>query len=151
ALCSVIVKHCSPASVMGIEPSEGFLQTARKNLAGQAMLCSGSATSIPLEDASVDAVVSGLVLNFVADQPAALAEMSRVTRPGGTVAAYLWDYAGKMEMLRFFWDAAVEFDAGSVAMDEGVRFPLCNPEALGKLFAGAALQDIEVTAIDVQI
>src|SRR5262249_20251451 len=73
------------------------------------------------------------------------------TRPGGTVAAYLWDYAGKMEMLRFFWDAAVEFDAGSVAMDEGVRFPLCNPEALGKLFAGAALQDIEVTAIDVQI
>ena len=94
-------------------------------------------------------VVSGLVLNFVPDQRAALAEMARVTGKGGTIAAYVWDYAGKMELMRFFWDAAVELDPGAAKMDEGIRFPLCRPEALEKLFAGAGLKGVEVTPIDI--
>ena len=149
ALCAAIVDRCSPASVAGVEPSEGFLKTAKENLGGQVALHQGSATAIPLGDASVDAVVSGLVLNFVPDQPGAVKEMSRVVRKGGVIAAYVWDYAGKMELMRVFWDAAVELDPAAAKLDEGPRFPLCRPEALQKLFEGAGLQGVEVKPIDI--
>ena len=149
ALSAAIVDHCAPSSVAAVEPSEGFLNTAKDNLAGRAALYQGSATEIPLGDASVDAVVSALVLNFVPDQLAALVEMTRVATKGGTIGAYVWDYAGKMELMRFFWDAAAELDPGAAKLDEGVRFPLCRPDALAGLFADAGLKDVEVTAIDV--
>jgi SAM-dependent methyltransferase len=149
ALCAAILDRCSPASVAGVEPSEGFLKTARDNLAGRVALHQGNATAIPLGDASVDVVVSGLVLNFVPDQRAALAEMARVTGKGGTIAAYVWDYAGKMELMRYFWDAAVELDPRAAKLDEGPRFPLCRPDVLEKLFADAGLKGVEVRPIDV--
>ncbi len=149
ALCAVILDQCAPASVVGVEPSERFLESARERFAGRALFHHGSATEIPLEAACVDATVSGLVLNFVQDQPAALAEMARVTVPGGTIAAYVWDYAGKMEMLRAFWDAAIELDPDAANFDEGARFPLCRPEALTDLFTRAGLGDVTVTTIDI--
>jgi SAM-dependent methyltransferase len=149
ALCAAILDQCSPSSVAGVEPSEGFLKTAKESLAGRAAFHQGSATAIPLGDASVDVVVSGLVLNFVPDQRAALIEMARVTGKGGTIAAYVWDYAGKMELMRFFWDAAVELAPDAAKLDEGVRFPVCRPEALKELFASAGLQAVEVKSIDV--
>jgi SAM-dependent methyltransferase len=102
-----------------------------------------------LDDSSVDVVVSGLVLNFVPDQLAALVEMARVAGSGGTIGAYVWDYGGKMELMRYFWDAAVELDPDAAKLDEGTRFPLCRPEALIELFASAGLNGIEVTAIDI--
>jgi SAM-dependent methyltransferase len=150
ALCAAIMDGCSPSSVTGVEPSEGFLKTARENLAGRAELHQGSATAIPLPDAAVDVVVSGLVLNFIPDQRAALGEMARVTSRGGTIGAYVWDYAGKMELMRFFWDAASEIDPGAAKVDEGVRFPVCRPEALRALFADAGLHKPEVTQIDIK-
>jgi len=149
ALCAAIVDRCSPLSVAGVEPSEGFLRTAKENLAGRAVLHQGSATTIPLKNASVDVVVSGLVLNFVPDQRAALLEMARVTGKGGTIATYVWDYAGKMELMRFFWDAAVELDRDAAKLDEGVRFPLCRPEALEALFASSGMEEVEARPIDI--
>jgi SAM-dependent methyltransferase len=149
ALCAAILDHCSPTSVAGVEPSEGFLETARVNLAGRTALYQGSATEIPLDDSSVDVVVSGLVLNFVPDPRAALFEMARVSVNGGTIGAYVWDYAGKMEFMRIFWDAAVELDPEAARLDEGRRFPVCRPEALLELFASVGLQSAEVTAIDI--
>ena len=149
ALCAAILDHCSPSSVTGVEPSEGFLQKAREHLARRAVLHQGSATAIPLDDASVDAVVSGLVLNFVPDQRAALVEMARVTGNGGTIGAYVWDYAGKMELMQIFWDAAVELDSEAARIEEGLRFPLCRPMALTELFASIRLKGIAVTAIDI--
>ena len=149
ALCAEIVDRCSPSSVTGVEPSDGFIKTAKENLAGRAALHQGSATAIPLGDASVDVVASGLVLNFVPDPRAALAEMARVATKGGTIAAYVWDYAGKMALMRYFWDAAVELDPGAAKMDEGIRFPLCRPEALEHLFADAGLNGVEVKPIDI--
>jgi len=149
ALCTAILDHGSPLSVAGVEPSEGFLKAAREHLAGRAALYRGSATEIPLEDASVDVVVSGLVLNFVPDPHDALAEMARVTDRGGTIGAYVWDYAEKMELVRFFWDTAVELDPDAARSVEGIRFPLCRPEVLVDLFASAGLRGIEVTAIDI--
>ena len=147
ALAAAIVDRCSPSSVAGVEPSDGFLKAAQENLAGRATLHRGSATEIPLGDASVDVVVSGLVLNFVPDQRAALAGMARVTGDGGTIAAYVWDYAGKMELMRFFWDAAVALNPEAAKMDEGIRFPLCRPEPLAELFTGTGLKGVEVKAI----
>ena len=149
ALCASILDHCSPFSVTGVDPSEGFLEKAKEQLAGRAMLQCGSASEIPLDDASVDVTVSALVLNFVPNQHAALSEMARVTVNGGTIGAYVWDYAGKMELMRFFWDAAIELNPHAAAMDEGVRFPGCHPEALTGLFSNAGLRRVEVTAIDI--
>jgi len=149
SLCAAILDHCSPSCVIGVEPSEGFLQTAKKHLAARAVFERGSATEVPLGDASIDVVVSGLVLNFIPDPVGAVAEMVRVTAPGGTIGAYVWDYAGKMELMRFFWDAAVELNPDAAKLDEGLRFPLCRPEALTELFMGAGLKKVEVTAIDI--
>lgn len=149
ALCAAILDHCSPSSIAGVETSEGFLETARGNLAGRAEFRQGSATAIPLDDSSVDVVVSGLVLNFVPDQRAALAEMARVTGSGGTIGAYVWDYGGKMELMRYFWDTAVELNPSAAKLDEAIRFPLCRPETLKELFASTGLDGVEVTAIDI--
>jgi SAM-dependent methyltransferase len=149
ALCAAILDGCAPGSVTGVEPSEGFRKTAAQNLGGRATVLAGSAAAIPLTDAAADAIVCGLVLNFVPDARAALAEMSRVAADRGTVAAYVWDYAGKMELMRMFWDAATELDAAATPMDEGIRFPLCSPGPLESLFAAAGLRGVEVKAIDI--
>jgi SAM-dependent methyltransferase len=86
------------------------------------------------------------MLNFVPRAETALAEMARVTRPGGIVAAYVWDYAEGMALMRAFWDAAVELDPSKKELDEGRRFPVCRPESLAQLFNGASLHDFEVRA-----
>jgi hypothetical protein len=75
--------------------------------------------------------------------------MARVTRPGGTVAAYLWDYAGGMQMLRLFWDAASALDRGALPLDEGRRFPICSGEVLSALWQDGGLVQIEFCNIDV--
>ena len=85
------------------------------------------AQSLPLESARFGAAVSGLVLNFVPKPLLAGLEMARAVRPGGVVAAYVWDYAGKMELMRHFWDAAVALDPAAVEADEGSRFPSVSP------------------------
>jgi SAM-dependent methyltransferase len=148
ALSAAILDRCAPSSVTGIEPSAGFLKTAQQNLTGRATLQQGSATAIPLADASVDYTVSGLVLNFVADQPAAIVEMSRVTRPGGAVAAYVWDYSGKMELMQHFWHVAVALDPAAAPIAEQHRFPRCHPEPLRALFAEGGLDDVDVSPLD---
>jgi hypothetical protein len=74
--------------------------------------------------------------------------MKRVTRPSGVVAAYVWDYAGEMQMMRRFWDAAVALDANAIPLDEGRRFPVCHPEPLESLFRDAGLDDVSVRSID---
>jgi SAM-dependent methyltransferase len=149
ALSAAILDHCAPAAVTGVEPSDGFRATAAAALAGRVALAAGTATAIPLADASVDVVVSGLVLNFVPDAAAGLAEMKRVSTPGGTIGAYVWDYAGKMELMRHFWDAAVALEPAAAQHDEGIRFPLCQSDALRRLFSEAGLDSVETTAIEV--
>ncbi|MFB3820272.1 MAG: class I SAM-dependent methyltransferase [Candidatus Methylomirabilales bacterium] len=149
ALCEAILAHGSPSRVIGVDPAQGFLQAAKDNLADRALLCRGTAVEIPLEDSAVDVVVSGLVLNFVPDPPAAVREMVRVVGGAGTIAAYVWDYAGRMELMRLFWDTAVELRPEAAREDEGVRFPLCRPPALAELFGAAGLRGVDVTAMDI--
>jgi SAM-dependent methyltransferase len=149
ALCAAIVEHFDPASLTGVEPSEGFLNVARATLPSRVVLCSGNAAAIPLPGATIDVVVAGLVLNFIQDPGAAFKEMSRVAAGGAVFGAYVWDYAGKMEIIRHFWDAAVALDPGAGKLDEGLRFPVCRPDGLAAQVRAAGLQDVQVTAIDV--
>jgi SAM-dependent methyltransferase len=148
-LCEAILDRCEPSSVDGVEPSEGFRQAATLNLGRRVRLHRGDAASIQLADDSVEVVVSGLVLNFIPDLPAALAEMSRVAAPGATVGAYVWDYAEGMQYLRIFWAAASELDSAAVAAHEGIRFPLCQPDRLTEEFTSAGFVNVQAEGLTV--
>jgi SAM-dependent methyltransferase len=149
ALTRTIVECANPRVARGIDRSPGFVEYARSHAGEPARFDVGDAQSLPIDDASVDAAVSGLVLNFVPQPSQAVAEMARVVRSGGTVAAYVWDYAGRMELMRHFWDAAVALDPRAGELDEGRRFPLCQSQPLTRLFADARLSAVEVRAIDI--
>jgi SAM-dependent methyltransferase len=150
ALCEVILAVASPRHVTGVDPSEGFVSFARHKVTdNRTTFQIGDAQKLSLADGSSDATVSGLVINFIPDQAKAVTEMKRVTRPGGVVAAYVWDYAGEMQMMRHFWNAAVALDPNAASLDEGRRFPECRPEPLADLFRKAGLGDVKTRSIDV--
>lgn len=150
ALSQIILEVASPGEVIGIDPSEGYIAYAREHIPeARARFLVGDAQALPVAGATYDAVAAGLMLNFVSDPNRALTEMRRVARAGGTVAAYVWDYAGQMQLMRYFWDAAVALDPAAFPLDEGRRFPICQPEPLAHLFWAAGLQGVEVRSIDV--
>lgn len=148
ALSAAVLDRCAPGSLIGVEPSEGFRKLAAQNLGGQSHLLAGDAAALPLDSGSCDIVVSGLVLNFVSDLSSALAEMIRVTVPGGTIAAYVWDYADRMAIIKSFWDAAASLDQEATRLHEGARFPVCNPSALKDAFERAGLGRVETTSLE---
>jgi SAM-dependent methyltransferase len=150
ALSQRILDCHAPARVVGIDSSEGFAAHARAHVIDpRAEFRVGDARALPVSDGEFDAVVCGLVLNFVPDPPRAVAEMRRATQPGGTVALYVWDYAGEMQLMRRFWDAAAALDPAASDLDEGRRFPICRPEPLCALLADAGLRDVAAETIDV--
>jgi len=150
ALTELILQQTQPRSVRGMDPSAGFVEHAKTHITdARATFDVADAQSLPLESACFDAAVAGLVLNFVPKPSLAIGEMARAVRPRGVVAAYVWDYAGKMELMRYFWDAAIELDRAAFELDEGRRFPLCQPGPLTALFTQAGLRDVQVRSIDV--
>ncbi len=149
ALTSAILDWCRPAKLVGVDPSDGFLAKARARLGDAAAFHVATASVLPFDDLEFDATVSGLALNFFPNPALCLLQMRRVTVAGGTIAVYVWDYAGKMEFMRHFWDAAVELSDAAGELDEGVRFPLCRPEAMDALFGDAGLSAIRTDSIDI--
>jgi SAM-dependent methyltransferase len=150
ALTEVILRDAYPNYVTGVDSSPDFIEYVRAHITDpRATFRVADAQSLPVEPARFDAAVSGLVLNFVPQPLVAVREMARAVRPGGTVAAYLWDYAGKMELMRYFWDAAVALNPAAADFDEARRFPICAPDPLRELFRNAGLSDVEVQAIDI--
>ena len=148
ALVAGMLATSAPQAVFAIDRSAGFLAAARSTIPDQRVrFAVADATALPWASASCAATVSGLVLNFVPDAVAMVREMVRVTRPRGQVAAYVWDYRGGMEMMRHFWDAAVEVHPEDAALDEAARFPVCRPEPLKALFRDAGLTAIAVRSI----
>ena len=150
ALVEGILTRCAPTAVTGLDRSTGFVAAARRQLAdARVRFQVGDATALPWPAGAWDVTVSGLVLNFVADPAAMVREMVRVTTPGGTVAAYVWDYAGGMAMMRHFWDAAVAVSPHDARLDQAERFPLCQPEPLATLWQDCGLTAVAVRAIDI--
>jgi SAM-dependent methyltransferase len=144
-LTETVLLGCDPREVVGVELSAAFRAYATAHVPDpRASFRAGDAQALPVDDAAFDAVVSGLVLNFVPD---ALAEMRRAVRPGGTVAAYVWDYPGEMQLMTHFWAAAVALDPAALSLDEAVRFDFCRPDPLRSLFTGAGLRDVDVEGI----
>ena len=149
-LSSAIIDNCAPRRVVGIDPSEAFVEAARSQVDDQRFQCKqGNGETLSYDDNAFQIAVSGLVLNFVGDKGKAVAEMARVVRPGGIAALYVWDYAGHMQIMRYFFDEATRLDSGASAFDDGVNAPICRPDPLSNLFLEAGLEDIEVQAIDI--
>ena len=150
ALSQTILQAAAAAQVKGIDRSDGYINHAQEHVQDKrASFEVGDAQDLPDETASYDAAVSGLVLNFIPQPERTVREMTRVVKPGGIAAAYVWDYAGKMQLMRHFWNAAAALDSNAVDLDEGRRFPLCQPKPLTELFQSAGLRNVEVRAIDI--
>ena len=150
AIAETALLRAAPLVVSGVDPSEAFVAHASRRLEGRAFEGRvGDAIDLPFGDESFEVAVTGLVLNFVSDPGRAVAEMRRVVHDLGLVGAYVWDYAGRMEMMRYFWDAAVSNDPAAAALDEGRRFPICNPRDLRTLFSEGGLEHVEARSIDV--
>jgi SAM-dependent methyltransferase len=150
ALTQTILQLTEPASVQGIDRSPAYVAFAREQVCDDRVRFEvGNAHALPVESGGYDAVVSGLMLNFVPQPEAAVAEMARATRMDGVVALYVWDYAGKMQFMRHFWDAAVALNPGARELDEGLRFPICQPDLLAEHFRLAGLAGVDARALDV--
>jgi SAM-dependent methyltransferase len=150
ALTRAITELADPRSVIGVDPSRRFLMAAKgATRDSRVTFVQGEGEELPVEDRSADAVVSGLVLNFMPDLREGLREMRRICRPEAVVAGYVWDYGGEMQMMRRFWDAAAALDQTAAELDEGVRFTVARPEALTEAFERAGLDDVAVIPIEV--
>jgi SAM-dependent methyltransferase len=136
-------------NVAAADPSEPFVETCRRRVP-EADVRIAPAESLPFADDTFDAVLAQLVVPFMTDAPQGAAEMRRVAKPGGVVAACVWDYAGGMRLLRAFWDAAAAIDPESAARDEGRLLRYANPDELRALWSSAGLSDVAVAALDVE-
>ena len=149
ALSQTALELADPSGVVGVDPAEGFVAHAAAAIGDpRASFRMGDALSLPFAAGEFDVVVSGLVLNFVPDQRRGAAEMARVMRPGGWCGAYVWDYADGMQMLRIFWDAAVELDERARELDEGRRFET-GADHLETIFGAPGLTGVESRGITV--
>ncbi|MEA2151487.1 MAG: hypothetical protein QOD69_3317 [Solirubrobacteraceae bacterium] len=147
ALTAALARRLGAASVCAADPSQPFAEACRARHPGVEVVVAG-AEALPFADRAFDAVLSQLVVNFMADAQDGVGEMVRVARPGATVAACVWDYAGEMTLLRAFWDAArdVEPQRGGAA-DEAVVMRWCADGELATLWRAAGLRDVRGAAL----
>ncbi|GAB3325490.1 class I SAM-dependent methyltransferase [Geodermatophilus aquaeductus] len=145
-----VLEEAAPRLLVGVDSSAAFLAAAADRVRDpRAAFVAGDAAALPVGDATADAVVSGLVLNFLPDPRAALAEWRRVLRPGGALGLYVWDYAEGMQLMRVLWDAAAELDPAAADLDEGRRSVWCRPGPLRRLAESAGFEAVDVGAVDV--
>ena len=143
SLASALETTMTSSEIVGIDPSDGFINYAKKNAkSGRAHFEVGDAQALRFQDASFDQTMALLVMNFIPDHNKAIGEMRRVTRPQGVVSACVWDYNEGMQMLRFFWDEAVAFDPAIEPKDER-HMKLSREGQLGELWKRAGLVNIQ--------
>lgn len=148
ALSQAILKRADPATLIGLDPVEAFIERASGTLTDpRASFRLGSAADTGLPDGAADAVVAGLVLNFVPDVGAALAEWRRVLARGGAMGAYVWDYARGMGFIRHFWDAAVAVDPAAAARDQGGQSGIAGEGQLEAAVRAAGFVAVEARSI----
>jgi SAM-dependent methyltransferase len=150
ALTSSIVERCEPASVVASDQSAPFVEHARAMLPDtRVSFVAAAADALPVRDGGFDVIVSGLVLNFVPKPDAALEALRERARPGGTVALYVWDYAGGIEFLRYFWEEAVASDSNAASLDESRRFGDWQRARLTSLFEAVGFARVESAPLEV--
>jgi SAM-dependent methyltransferase len=150
ALADAICDAANPASVVACDPSEAFVEYARRHQADpRVSFVAAGVGRLPARPGGFDCVASQLALNFFPNPEAAVDEMRRIVAANGQVSACVWDYAERMEFLRCFWDSAREVDPGATELDEGRRFPLCRPDALESLFRRGGLVDVICDPIEI--
>jgi SAM-dependent methyltransferase len=138
ALTAVLAEIVGAENVAGVDPSEPFVEACRARVPG-ADIRLAPAEQLPFEDASFDRALSQLVFSFVSDPAASATEMVRVTRPGGLVAACVWDMTGGMTMIHGYWAAARAVDAAAPSEEE--RFG-AGPGQLATLWRDIGLNDV---------
>jgi trans-aconitate methyltransferase len=147
ALTAAILRQSSPATVLAVDPSHAQVDQAARRISDPGVSFGvGMAGNLPAR--SFAEVVSGLVLNFVPDPVDAVSAMGRAA-PGGVVAAYVWDYAEGMQLLRTFWDVACSLDPAASDLHEGHRFQLASTDVLVELWVNSGMSDVASTSLTV--
>lgn len=141
-LLAELTRRLGAEAVAGVDPSMPFVEAARAALPGVDVR-TAPAEQLPFNTDTFDLALSQLVVNFMDDAEAGVAEMRRVSRR--TVSSCVWDYAGEMTMLRAFWDAALELDPD--APDEGRTMRYCTPDELAWLWTSAGLHEVQTRAL----
>ena len=138
ALTAVLVDRLGSENVAALDPSEPFVEAARLRLPGVDIRLAG-AESIPFDDDSFDIALAELVVQFMSDPVAGVGEMARVTKPGGTIAACVWDHGTDRGALSPFWrvartlDPRIDDESGQLGAQEG---------QLARLFEQVGLRDV---------
>ena len=150
ALTKAICSHADPASVLGCDPAEPFIEYAQRHSQDvRASFVVAGAGALPSRAGGYGSVTSLLVLNFLPDSETAIHEMRSLTANHGAVSACVWDYGGRMEFVRCFWDAVAAVDSTARELDQGQRFPLCRRQALTDLFRAGGLGDVRCEPIEI--
>ena len=148
-LATALAEVVGAENVTAVDPSEPFAETCRARLPG-ADVRVAAAEELPFEDDSFDGAFAQLVVNFMSDAERGVGEMKRVVKPGGTVAACTWDYAGGMTMLRTYWDAAREVAPDEAQQaDEGTNMRFCTLAELTGLWRAVGLEDVHAGELHV--
>jgi SAM-dependent methyltransferase len=143
ALAEALAGALGPDSVAAIDPSRASVDRCARGVPG-ADVRVGRAEAMPFGDGEFDAALAQLVVPWMSDPAGGVAEMSRVVRPGGVVAACTWDFAGGMTMLRTFWDAAVAVDRRRATQAGALtRTRLCDPDELRELWARTGQLEVD--------
>jgi trans-aconitate methyltransferase len=149
-LTQVILEEASPAKVVGIDLSQDYIDFARQRVHDpRAEFNVGDANFLAFDAPQFDVSVAGLVLNFVPSAEQTAKNMADAVKSGSIVAAYVWDYSGRMEMVRHLWDAAAVVDPASKEAEASQRYALCRPENLRALWESQQLQAVDVIPIDI--
>ena len=147
ALTAELVSRLGASAVAAVDPSEPFVAAARARNPGVDVQLA-PAEELPFTDGAFDVALAQLVVHFMRDPVEGLREMARVTRPGGVVAASVWDHAGDGSPLSLFWSVVTELDP---AVENESHLAGAREGHLGELFAAAGLQEVEETALTVRV
>ena len=144
ALTTELVARLGPAAVSAVDPSQSFVEAARERHPGVEVQ-EAAAERLPFGAGAFDATLAQLVVHFMPDPIAGLAEMKRVTRAGGVVAACVWDHGGGQGPLSLFWRPAHELDPD---VEDESELPGVREGHLAELFERAGLRELERTVLE---
>ncbi|MEO6700704.1 MAG: class I SAM-dependent methyltransferase [Jatrophihabitantaceae bacterium] len=146
ALTAALVDRLGAGAVTAVDPSQSFVEAARTRFP-EVVIEQASAEQLPFPDGTFDLAVAQLVVHFMTDPVAGIAELGRVTRPGGLISACVWDHGAGRGPLSTFWRAVTELDPS--APDES-DLPGAREGHLLELFEAAGLADVRPAQLSVR-